>query len=61
MVGKNNLLVQFEDGKKKYISSVSLSCVCLKEEVYLEINEPISDLYQKEQGILLIIGGYPVV
>ena len=47
MAGKNKLLVQFEDGQKKEISSVSFSCVCSKEEVCLDMDEPISDLPQK--------------
>ena len=43
------------------MSSVSLSYVCWKEEVFLETDEPILDLTPKEQGELLNIDGYPVV
>ena len=41
------------------MSCVSLSYVCLKEEVYFEMDEPIADLPQKEQGELMTICGYP--
>ena len=61
VVGKKNFLGQFKDRQKKEISSVSLTYVCSKEEICLEIDEPISDLPQKEQGGFLNIDGYPVV
>ena len=32
-VGKNNFLVQFEDGQKKEMSSISLLYLCSKQEV----------------------------
>ena len=47
VVGKNNFLGQFECGKKKDMSYVFLLCVFLKEEVCLEMYEPISDLHKK--------------
>ena len=61
VVGENTFLVQFEYDKKKYTSSISLSYLCSKEEVCLEIYDPISDLHQTEQGELLTIDGDPVV
>ena len=61
MVGKEMFLVQFEDGKKKYMSSFSLLCLCLKEEVCLEMDEPISNHHEKERGKLLTIDGDPDV
>ena len=45
VVGKNNFLVQFENGKKKYISSSSLVFLSLKEEV--EMDEAISHSTKK--------------
>ena len=60
LVGKNNLLVQFEYGKKREISCILLSYVCLKEEVCLDMDEPISYLPKKEQGGVFTIEGYPV-
>ena len=47
LVGKKKFLFKFEDGKKKEMSYFSLTYVCLKEEVCLETDEPISDLPQK--------------
>ena len=47
VVGKKKFLVQFEDGQKREMSSISLSCLCSKEEVCLEMEETISDLPQK--------------
>ena len=40
-MGKKKFLVQSEDGQKKETSSFSLSYVFSKEEVCLEIDEPI--------------------
>ena len=60
VMGKNNFPFQFEDRHKKDMGSVSLSYVCLKDEVCLEIDEPISELPPKEQGVLLTIDGYPI-
>ena len=45
--GKNKLLVQFEDGKKRHIGSILLLYLCSKQDVCLEMEEPISDLPQK--------------
>ena len=59
VVGKNNFLFQFKNGKKKYISSSSLVFLSLKEEV--EMDEAISHSPEKEQGELLTIFGYPEV
>ena len=42
VVGNNKLLVQFEYGQKKEMSSCSLVFLCLKEEVAM--NEPKSNL-----------------
>ena len=53
VVGKNNFLVQFEDGQKKEISSSSLVFLSSKEEV--DMDEPISHLPKKEQGEFLTI------
>ena len=61
MVGKKKFLVQFEDGQKREMSSCSLVYVCLKQEVCLEVDEPISDLPEKEQGKLLTIDRDPGV
>ena len=58
LVWNNNLLIQFEYGKKKDISYCFLVNVCSKEEVCLEVDEPISILPQKEQGQFLTIYGY---
>ena len=41
------------------MSYISLSYPCLKQEVYLDMDEPISDLPPKEQGELLTIDGGP--
>ena len=46
-MGEKKFLVQFEDGQKKEMSYVSILYVCSKYEVFLEIDEPISDLLQK--------------
>ena len=61
VVGKKRLLVKFESGKKKDMISVSIQYVCQKEEVCLEIDQPISGIPQKEIGKLLTIDGGPVV
>ena len=42
VVERNNLLVQFEYGKKKEMGCVLLSYVCFKEDVCLGMDEPIS-------------------
>ena len=47
MTGKKNYPVKFEDGHKREISSVSLSYVCLKDEVCLDIDDPLYDLPPK--------------
>ena len=43
VMGKKKFLVQFEDGKKREMSSCLLVYVCSKHEVHLEMDEPISD------------------
>ena len=48
VVGKKKLPVQFEYGLKIDMSYNSLSYLCLKEEVCLDIEEPISYLPPKE-------------
>ena len=55
VLGKKKLLVQFEDGHKKQISSSSLVFLSLKEEVHMD--EPISHHPEKEEGELLTING----
>ena len=40
---------------------ILLSYICSKQEVCLEMDEPILDLPEKEQGELLNIYGYPDV
>ena len=57
--GKNNFLVQLEDGQKKEISSSSLVFLSSKEEV--DMDEPLSHSPKTEQGELLTIVGYPEV
>ena len=59
--GGKKLLVQFEDGQKKQMSCVSLPYLFSKYAVFLEMDDPISDLPQNEQGGLLTIDGDPVV
>ena len=58
MAGEDNLLVQFEYGKKKEISS-SLLFLILKEGV--EMDEPRSHYPKKQQSELLTIVGDPEV
>ena len=55
MVGKKKFLVLVEDGQKKEIVSSSLVYLSLKEEV--DMDEPISHLPEKEEGVLLTING----
>ena len=59
VVGKKKFLVQFEDGKKKEISSSSLVFLSLKEEA--EMDEPLSHSPKNKQGELLTIDGDPEV
>ena len=47
VTGNKKFLFQFEDDQKRDKSSVSLSYVCLKEEVCLEIDDPLFGLPQK--------------
>ena len=47
VVGKKKFLVQFEYGQKIEMSSCLLVYVCSKQEVCLEMDEPISDLPKK--------------
>ena len=58
MLGKKKFLVQFEDGKNKETSSCSIIYVCSKYEVCLDMDEPISNLPEKEQGKFLTIDRY---
>ena len=46
-VGKNNSLVQFEDGHNREMIYISLSCICSKQDVYLYMSDPISYLPKK--------------
>ena len=48
LVVNKKLLVKFEYGQNKYMSSSLLQFLCLKEEVGM--NEPKSNLTRKEQG-----------
>ena len=59
MKGKYKFLVKFEYGQKKEMSFFSLLFLCLKEEV--DMDEPLSNSPEKEQGELLIIDGNPEV
>ena len=59
VVGKNNLLFIFKYGQNKEIGSCSLVYLSDKEEV--EMEESISHLHEKEEGVLLTINGYPEV
>ena len=61
VLGKNELLVQFEVWKKKEMNIFLLAYVFSKEEVCLEMDDPISGFTQKEQGELLTIDGDNVV
>ena len=55
MLGKNKLLVKYKDGKKKDMSSSLLQFLFLKEQV--DMDDPESNLPDKEKGELLIIDG----
>ena len=57
VVSKKRFLVQFEYGKKKYMSAYSLSYLCKKEEVGQEEDDNKSDHPKKQQGELLTIDG----
>ena len=57
MVGKNNLLIQFEYGQKKDVGSFPLVFLSPKEEI--DMDEAISHSPEKEQGELLTIVGDP--
>ena len=57
VVGKKKFFVQFEYGQKREIISSLLVYLSSKEEVDME--ERISHLPKKEQGILLTINGDP--
>ena len=56
VVRKKIFLVQFEYGHKKEISSCLLVFLYLKEDI--EMDEPLSNPPEKEQGEFLIIDGY---
>ena len=55
VVGKKNLIVLFEYGQKKEMGSFSLVYLSEKEEADME--ESISHLPEKEEGVLLTING----
>ena len=59
VVGKKKFLVLFEDGQKKEIGSSLLVYLSEKEEV--EMEESISHLPKKEEGVFLTINGDPEV
>ena len=59
LVGKNKLLVLFKDGQKKEIGSYLLVYLSEKEEV--EMEDSISHLPEKEEGVFLTINGDPEV
>ena len=59
MVGKKKLLFIFKYGQKKEIGSCSLVYLSEKEEVDME--ESISHLPEKEEGVLFTINGDPEV
>ena len=61
VVGKKKFLVQFKVRQNKDISYFSLTYVCSKQYVCLDMDDPISDLPQKKQGGFLTIDGYPDV
>ena len=56
---KKRLLYQFEYCQSIDMSSCLLVYVFLKQEVCLDMDEPILELPEKEQGELLNIYGYP--
>ena len=55
LMGKKNFFVIFEDGQKKEIGSSSVVYLSEKEEVDME--ELISHLPEKEEGLFLTING----
>ena len=57
--GNNILLLQLEYGMNKDMSSCLLVFLCSKEEV--DMDEPLSNSTEKEQGKLLVIYGNPEV
>ena len=57
VVGKKKLLFQFEYGQKRYISYCLLQYLCLKEEVCLEMDEPISNLPENNMVDFLLSMG----
>ena len=59
MVENNKFLFQFENGHKKEMFLCLLVYICLKEEVCLEIYDPISNLPEKQQAGFLTIYGDP--
>ena len=59
VVEEKNLLVQLKYGQKKLISASSLVFLSLKEEV--DMNEPLSNYPEKEQGGLLTVVDDPEV
>ena len=61
VMGNKKFLVQFEDGQKREISFFPLLYVCSKEDVCIEMDDPISDHNPKKQGDLLTIDRDPVV
>ena len=59
VVGKKKFLFQLECGQKKDVGYCFLLFLCSEKEI--EMEEPKSNLPEKEQGKLLIIDGDPEV
>ena len=57
MAGNTKFLVQFENEQKKERIFCQLVYLYSKEEICLDMDKPISNLPDKEQGDLLTIGG----
>ena len=47
VLGDNKFLVQFKDDQKREMGSISISYLCSKEEVCLQMEDTILDLPQK--------------
>ena len=47
VMGKKKLVVQFKKNQKKEMISCSIVYVCSKEEIYLGMDDPISNLPEK--------------
>ena len=57
VIWKNNLIVKFEYGDKRYISASSLSYILSKYEFFQEVDDTIYDLQKILQGGMLTIDG----